>query len=307
MKKICSLFIALMAVIGLSAQNLENGFYLAGSMNGWGAAEGYHFVGNPDNPAEFMLETTLAVGDEFKVINYLNGDITAWYPGGDNYVVDAAHAGDVTIYFQPDYKADWAEFGGYFYVAVPETPVADEWAEIKFAAAAAADDIAEEASYAVPGTEFALTLHDSGNKMVIDGNDCRFGTAEAYTMYNFRIKSGGASSSTKNYFTLNIPEAGTLRLAPRTGSNNATDRALVITQGESELYNAIVQESQAIDVLEGENTVKVYPYVEVAVEAGEVRVSYTGSMNFYAFAFKAAGGETPVVLEAPDAAPAAPT
>jgi hypothetical protein len=94
-------------------------------------------------------------------------------------------------------------------------------------------------------------------------------------MYNFRIKSGGASSSTKNYFTLNIPEAGTLRLAPRTGSNSATDRALVIAQGENELYNAIVQESQAIEVLDGENTVKVYPYVEVAVEACEVRVSYT--------------------------------
>ena len=275
------------------APALENGFYLAGTMNGWGAAEGYKFVGNPANPAEFMLETNLAVADEFKVINYLNGDITAWYPGGDNYVVDAAHAGDVTIYFQPDYKADWAEFGGYFYVAVPETPIVDEWAEIKFAAAAAADDIAEDAAYTVPGTEFALTLHDSGNKMVIDGNDCRFGTADAYTMYNFRIKSGGASSSSKNYFTLNIPEAGTLRLAPRTGSNSATDRALVIAQGENELYNAVVQESQAIEVQEGENTVKVYPYVEVAVAAGEVRVSYTAGMNFYAFAFKAAGGDEP--------------
>ena len=276
------------------APALENGFYLAGTMNGWGAAEGYKFVGNPANPAEFMLETNLAVADEFKVINYLNGEITAWYPGGDNYVVDAAHAGAVTIYFQPDYKADWAEFGGYFYVAVPETPQPiEEWAEIKFAEAADADAIAEEASYTVPGTEFALTLHDSGNKMVIDGNDCRFGTADAYTMYNFRIKSGGASSSSKNYFTLNIPEAGTLRLAPRTGSNSATDRALVIAQGENELYNAVVQESQAIEVQEGENTVKVYPYVEVAVAAGEVRVSYTAGMNFYAFAFKAAGGDEP--------------
>ena len=307
MKKIFSLFIALMTVIGLSAQNLENGFYLVGTMNNWLAAEGYHFVGNPSNPAEFMLQTTLTAGDELKVANYLNGDFTAWYPSGDNYVVDAAHAGDVTIYFQPDYKADWADFGGYFYIAVPETPIVDEWAEIKFAAAAAADDIAEDASYTVPGTEFALTLHDSGNKMVIDGNDCRFGTAEAYTMYNFRIKSGGASSSTKNYFTLNIPEAGTLRIAPRTGSNSATDRALVIAQGETELYNAIVQESQAIEITENEQTVKVYPYVDVTVAAGEVRVSYTAGMNFYAFAFKADGGETPVVLEAPDAAPAAPT
>ncbi len=272
---------------------LENGFYLAGTMNGWGAAEGYKFVGNPANPAEFMLETTLAVADEFKVINYLNGEITAWYPGGDNYVVDAAHAGDVTIYFQPDYKADWAEFGGYFYVAVPETPIVDEWAEIKFAEAAAADDIAEEASYTVLGTEFALTLHDSGNKMAIDANDCRFGTAEAYTMYNFRIKSGGASGSDKNYFTLNIPEAGTLRIAPRTGSNGATDRALIVIQGGETLYNQIVQESQAIEVQEGENTVKVYPYVDVTVAAGEVVVRYTAGMNFYAFAFKAAGGDEP--------------
>ena len=307
MKKIFSLFIALMAVIGLSAQNLENGFYLVGTMNSWTQDAAYHFVGNPENPVEFMLQTTLTAGQELKVANFVDGTATAWYPSGDNYVVDAAHAGDVTIYFQPDYKADWADFGGFFYIAVPETPIVDEWAEIRFAEAAAADDIAEEASYTVPGTEFALTLHDAGNKMVIDGNDCRFGTAEAYTMYNFRIKSGGASSSDKNYFTLNIPEAGTLRLAPRTGSNSATDRALVIAQGETELYNAIVQESQAIEITENEQTVKVYPYVDVTVAAGEVRVSYTAGMNFYAFAFKADGGETPVEPETiPTTAPAVP-
>lgn len=307
MKKICSLFIALMAVIGLSAQNLENGFYLAGTMNGWGAAEGYHFVGNPNNPAEFMLETTLAVGDEFKVINYLNGETTAWYPNeGGNYVVDAAHAGDVTIYFQPDYKADWADFGGYFYVAVPETPVADEWAEIKFAAAAAADEIDADASFTVDG--FTVAITDPDNKMSIDANDCRFGTAEAYTMYNFRIKSGGKSSATKNFITLTIPEAGTLRIAVRTGSNSATDRNLVLKQGDDTLYNQVIAETMAVKVMEGETEVSVYPFVEVPVEAGTVALSYpVNGLNFYAFAFKAAGGETPVVLEAPDAAPAAPT
>ena len=307
MKKICSLFIALMAVIGLSAQNLENGFYLAGTMNGWGAAEGYHFVGNPNNPAEFMLETTLTAGDEFKVINYLDGQTTAWYPGeGGNYVVDAAHAGDVTIYFQPDYKADWADFGGYFYVAVPETPVADEWAEIKFAAAAAADEIDADASFTVDG--FTVAITDPDNKMSIDANDCRFGTAEAYTMYNFRIKSGGKSSATKNFITLTIPEAGTLRIAVRTGSNSATDRNLVLKQGDDTLYNQVIAETMAVKVMEGETEVSVYPFVEVPVEAGTVALSYpVNGLNFYAFAFKAAGGETPVVLEAPDAAPAAPT
>ena len=194
-----------------------------------------------------------------------------------------------------DYTFTWEYATGKLTVTFPAAPVVEEWAEIVFTAAATADEIAEEASYAAQGSEFALTLHDAGNKMVIDENACRFGTAEAYSMYNFRIKSGGASSSTKNYFTLNIPKAGTLRIAPRTGSNSATDRALVIAQGESELYNAIVQESQAIEVIENEQTVKVYPYVEVPVAAGEVRVSYSAGMNFYAFAFLANGTTTDII------------
>lgn len=207
----------------------------------------------------------------------------------DNMVLTADVAGEYTF--------TWTFETNALEITFPAVPVVDDWARIVFTAAATADEIAEEAIYTAPGTEFALKLHDAGNKMAIDANDCRFGTAEDYTMYNYRIKSGGASSETKNYFTLNIPKAGTLRLAPRTGSNGATDRALIIAQGETELYNAVVQESQAIEVQEGENTVKVYPYVEVNVAAGEVRVSYTAGMNFYAFAFKAEGGETPTAIE----------
>lgn len=104
---------------------LENGFYLVGTMNGWTPAAEYHFTSNPENPAEFMLATTLAEGQELKVGNVVNNEITAWYPTGDNYVVDAAHAGEKTIYFQPDYKADWVDFGGYFYIAANEEPAVD--------------------------------------------------------------------------------------------------------------------------------------------------------------------------------------
>lgn len=243
----------------LAAGNYEFGMRIGGSGN-WTA-----------NGAAFTRENSSAV-------------IAA---GSGNLTLAADAAGEYT--FTWTYETNTLAIT---FPAVAPQPV-EEWAEIKFAEAAAADDIAEEASYTVPGTEFALTLHDAGNKMVIDGNDCRFGTAEDYVMYNFRLKSGGASSSTKNYFTLNIPEAGILRLAPRTGSNSATDRALVIAQGETELYNAVVQESQAIEVQEGENTVKVYPYVDVTVAAGEVRVSYTAGMNFYAFAFKAVAALQP--------------
>lgn len=221
-----------------------------------------------------------------------SGDIADWGAKTANQTIPTDENDLFTIISE---TATWGDPGctGAWSKYEPAAPVVDEWAEIKFAAAAAADDIAEEAAYTVPGTEFALTLHDAGNKMVIDGNDCRFGTAEAYTMYNFRLKSGGASGSDKNYFTLNIPEAGTLRIAPRTGSNSATDRALIVIQGGETLYNQIVQESQAIEVQEGENTIKVYPYVDVTVAAGEVVVRYTAGMNFYAFAFKAGGAPEP--------------
>ena len=110
---------------------LENGFYLIGKINGvegWDVASlsaERKFAANPENPAEFVVSATLAVGDEIKVVNVVNDAITAWYPTGDNYVVDAAHAGEKTIYFQPDYKADWVDFGGYFYIAANEEPAVD--------------------------------------------------------------------------------------------------------------------------------------------------------------------------------------
>ena len=203
-------------------------------------------------------------------------DLTIPTDDKDLFTITTAEA----VWSDPGCEGEWSKFEA-------AAPVVDEWVKIIFTEAVAADALAEDATFAVLGSEFALKLHDAGNKMSIDANDCRFGTAEDYTMYNYRIKSGGASSSDKNYFTLNIPEAGILRIAPRTSSSGATDRALVIAQGDKELYNAVVQESQATEVQEGDKKVNVYPYVEVKVAKGEVRVSYTAGMNFYAFAFKA--------------------
>ena len=50
-----------------------------------------------------MLTYTLAAGDEFKVVK-VEGETQTWMPDGmgNNYVVDAAHAGAKTIYFRPD-------------------------------------------------------------------------------------------------------------------------------------------------------------------------------------------------------------
>lgn len=119
----------------------------------------------------------------------------------------------------------------------------------------------------------------------------RWGLQIVYPPSEIRCKS----SSSKNFITLNIPAAGTIRTAVRTGSNSATDRNLVITPGETELYNAIIQETQAIEVTEGEQQVKVYPYVEVAVAAGTVRLSFpVNGLNFYCFGFKANSTSTAV-------------
>ena len=108
----------------------ENGFYLVGSFNSWAPAAEYHLVGNPDNNAEFMINVTLAENDELKVVNVLDGNITAWFPGGDNYVVDAAHAGDKTVYFRPDYQGgeDW--FSACIYIAPNAEPQPAEMAVI---------------------------------------------------------------------------------------------------------------------------------------------------------------------------------
>ena len=76
------------------------------------------FVPNPANADEFMLDTALTVGDEIKVVHLTNGAIDTWYPDGvDNqYHVDAAHAGNVTVYFKTTYDNAWVEFGGYIWI-----------------------------------------------------------------------------------------------------------------------------------------------------------------------------------------------
>ena len=136
--------------------------------------------------------------------------------------------------------------------------------------------------------DFKLTITDTDGKVAIDKNNAYFGTADANEKFTARLKSGGKSSS-KNTLTLTIPTAGTLKVYARTGSNSATDRNLVLTQNEVALYDAVVEESQAVkvkglDASDPDKETSVYPIISVAVAAGEVTVTYpVGSMNFYGF------------------------
>lgn len=149
------------------------------------------------------------------------------------------------------------------------------------------------------GTGFVLSLVDENGKLSIESNKAYFGTADAYQQFEYRLKSGGKSSS-KNAMTLTIPSDGTLSVYVRTGSNSATDRNLVLTQDDgTELYNAVVKEDDAVKVTIGEKETNVYPVISVAVKAGSVSVGYpTNSLNFYGFTFASTAGLQSVTNDA---------
>lgn len=94
-------------------------YYLVGTMTEWTVIEEdqYHFAANGEVEGEFKLATTLTEGQGIKVVG-VQGEAQTWYPEGmgNEYVVDAAHAGSVTIYFRPAGNEEWAAFGGFIYV-----------------------------------------------------------------------------------------------------------------------------------------------------------------------------------------------
>ena len=104
---------------------LEDGFYLMRpDWTAFAINPAEVFETNPENTNEYMLSTTLNVGDEIKVVRVENGAITGWWPDGEGtqYTVDEAHAGTKTIYFKTSYDSAWSEFGGYFYIEGTAAP-----------------------------------------------------------------------------------------------------------------------------------------------------------------------------------------
>ena len=104
-----------------------DGYYLVGTFGGqgtWSANDVMMMTLNTEaGHEEYMITVTLAEGDELKVIKS-ESDIYTWYPDGNpNYVVDAEHAGEKTIYFRPDGLGDEAFYHGYIYIA-PNEPTA---------------------------------------------------------------------------------------------------------------------------------------------------------------------------------------
>ena len=162
-------------------------------------------------------------------------------------------------------------------------PVAT-WDEIVFTEVAAKGSLNGAVFTAANNAAFTLTVTDTdASKVEVDANTASFGTAEENATYTFRLKTGGKSSA-KNGLTLAIPADGKLRIAARPGSKDATDRNIVVKQGETELYNQVVLEEKVGDY---------YSYVLVDVKQGTVTIEYpVNSLYLYAFGFQAVAGPT---------------
>ncbi len=104
-----------------------DGYYLIGlDMQDWNMeympTEGRLFAANPDNEGEYQLTITLAADQQFKVVSVQKDQIKSWYPDGmdNNYIVDAAHAGEKTVYFRPDGQGGEGWHYGVIFVAANE-------------------------------------------------------------------------------------------------------------------------------------------------------------------------------------------
>ena len=101
-------------------------YYLIGSMTNWqvNTAEQYLF-GASTTEGVYVLSTTLANGDKFKVVRVYKDGSQTWYPDGTNndFVVDAKTEGQKTIFFRPDGQGGEGWHYGVIYVepnVVPE-------------------------------------------------------------------------------------------------------------------------------------------------------------------------------------------
>ncbi len=165
-----------------------------------------------------------------------------------------------------------------------EEPKPATWDEIVFTEVAAKGSLNGAIFTSATNAAFTLTVTDTdASKVEVDANTASFGTAEENATYTFRLKTGGKSSS-KNGLTLAIPADGKLRIAARPGGKDATDRTIVLKQGDVELYNKVVLE---------EKVDNYYSYVLVEVKQGTVTIEYpVNSLYLYAFGFQAVAGPT---------------
>lgn len=128
----------------------------------------------------------------------------------------------------------------------------------------------------VPGTE-------ETKPWTIDTSNARF-SHDPDTQFTHRFKPNGKN----NYISVAVPEAGTLTICSRTGSSSATDRNMVVTQGENVLFDEFITD----ELVPNDNYSKVYKTSTVSVPAaGEVTITNpVNSINYYYISFTNGAG-----------------
>ena len=114
---------------------LAAGFYLVGSAIGWEVGPltaSEKFADVDGEPGKYQLTKSIAAGDKLKVVKVVNGAINTWYPDGEGneYTVDAKHAGSKTIYFKPEGDGTWSAFGGYMWIDENTAPTSIDNTEV---------------------------------------------------------------------------------------------------------------------------------------------------------------------------------
>ncbi|MEE1096297.1 MAG: FN3 associated domain-containing protein [Paludibacteraceae bacterium] len=263
---------------------------IAGDMNGWNTTANTFTMAEDEKTASLALNLE-AKDYGFKMIIAGSWTSDAQKITRENNVATYTGAnadnGTLTADVAGEYIFTWTYETNTLVVTYPAKeepqPVAT-WDEIVFTEVAAKGSLNGAVFTAATNAAFTLTVTDTdASKVEVDANTASFGTAEENATYTFRLKTGGKSSA-KNVLTLAIPADGKLRIAARPGSKDATDRNIVVKQGETELYNQVVLEEKVGDY---------YSYVLVDVKQGTVTIEYpVNSLFLYAFGFQAVAGPT---------------
>lgn len=241
-----------------------DGYYLIGlDMQEWTMeympTEGRLFAANPDNEGEYQLTITLAAEQQFKVVLVQKDQIKTWYPDGmdNNYIVDAAHAGEKTVYFRPDGQGGEGWHYGVIYVAANETPTPQptssyifEWVKGEGAKIEAdnTDLNANNMGTMTAGTSVvarmlgtnAIDNNTKGYKLGNNDVCVEIEGTSAFAVGDTVIITGVCGGSGARAFAI----------APTTTINAVTDTALTNTQeNTSDIleYRVIVKEAQAGD------------------------------------------------------------
>ena len=125
------------------------------------------------------------------------------------------------------------------------------------------------------------------DKGQVDGNSLNFAYAstdeaiESSFTQRWNVGAPLTPTNANRNMTITVPSAGKLNIYARCGNKTATDRALVLKQGDTEIFNQVIEDADAFTI--GEAT--CYPIVSVDVAAGDISVTTTNTINFYGFAF----------------------